>query len=64
MAKCSKSIVFSNATIDAEEMTIIEYKKDDMFEHDIMEILREWSGKDGLTISIRLDTQRGSTVSA
>lgn len=64
MAKCSKSIVFSNAEIRADEMLIIEYKKDDMFEHDIMEILKEWSGKEGLTISIRQDTQRGSTVGA
>lgn len=55
MAKRTNSLVFTNATIDLEDRTIIEEKKDEMIVSSIDEVLTQWANKPGLTISIKQD---------
>lgn len=57
MAKHSESLIFSNAEIDADDNTIIELKKDETIVTSIADVIREWAGRPGLTISIKQDTQ-------
>lgn len=53
MAKCSNSILFTHASIDLDDYTIVEERKDKLIETPIQAILREWAGKPDLTISIK-----------
>lgn len=57
MAKRTDSITFTNATIDMEDMTIVEEKKDELVTSSIDEVLRMFANRPGLSISIRQDTQ-------
>lgn len=63
MAKKSKSISFSNATIDLEMRTIEELKKDSVVVTSLDEVLNEWNGLPGLSIMIKQDVQCGSSES-
>lgn len=47
------SNVFSNATIDSEKMTITEYTKDDQYTFDLKTVLDQWSGIDGISLTIK-----------
>lgn len=53
MAKTSRSITFKNATIDTKDGTITEYTKDDTKVYLIENLLEDWNGIDGVSISIR-----------
>lgn len=55
--KKSNSCSFKNATIDSEKMTITEYTKDDQYVFDLNKVLSDWSGIDGLSISIKKDEE-------
>lgn len=53
MAKKVKSLSFTNATISIADNTITEYTKDDTIEYNLMNVLKEWSEIDGLSISFK-----------
>lgn len=55
--KKSSSCSFKNCTIDIEKMTVTEYTKDDQYVFDLNKVLSEWSGIDGLSISIKKDEE-------
>ena len=55
MAKKSKSITFKNATISKSDGTICEISKESMRVFSLDNLLEEWDGIEGLSISIRLD---------
>lgn len=57
MAKVQKSISFRNSTIDNESMTITEINKDDEKTYDLKKILKDWSGIEGLSFSIKQDEE-------
>lgn len=56
--KKSISEVFKNCTVFGD--TLIEYDKEESFEHDIMAIFKRLDGVDGLTITIKKDAQYGA----
>ena len=45
--------VYSHATIDCSDMTLTEYREDDIQVYHIMEILRRWDGAPDIEIEIR-----------
>jgi len=57
MAKFSKAVLFRNATICKEDMTITEIIKDETKIYDLNKILSDWSEIDGLSISIKIDEE-------
>ena len=52
MAKTVRKIDFSKAEIDKENMLIIEHLKDEDRAYSIDKLLSDWSGINGLSISI------------
>lgn len=56
MAKKSRSVVFTNATIDIEADEIVELRKDEMVTSSLSGVLKEWDGVDGISISIKHDS--------
>ena len=52
MAVVMKSESYSNAVIDANDMTITEYVDDAICIYDIEELLKRWSGIPNITLSI------------
>lgn len=59
MAKKSKSIAFTNATIDLRDMTIAELKKDSVVVSSLQDLLEEWDGVEGISLVIKQDIQCG-----
>lgn len=57
MAKEGKSLIFKNAVIDIENGLIVEFTKDETFEYDLMKVLKDWSGIDGISISFKKESQ-------
>jgi len=55
MAKRKLSVSFSKAVIDMENMTITEINKDDMQTFSLKEILSQFSGIDGVSLSVSAD---------
>jgi hypothetical protein len=55
--KLVNSNAFKNCTIDVENMTLTEVTKDDEYVFDLHRILSDWSGIDGLSITIKKDTE-------
>jgi hypothetical protein len=55
MARMSKSMNFKNCTLSLEDMTLVEIGKDTSEEFDLMEVLKQWDGVEGLSISIKKD---------
>lgn len=55
MAKISKSMAFKDAQLNLNDMTLTEFKKDDTTEYNIMDILKEWDGIEGISLTIKLD---------
>ena len=55
MAQQNKSLTFKNATIEVEKSvyTITEYSKDDIKVYKLSDILKDWIGVDGVTISFK-----------
>ncbi len=61
LAKKTKSISFTNATICLEDMTIEEMKKDSVLISSLDELLKDWDGVQGITLTIRQDVQCGGS---
>lgn len=57
MAKKVKSLSFTNATISVADNTITEYTKDDTVEYNLLNVLKEWSEIDGLSISFKQNNE-------
>lgn len=57
MAKEAKSLIFKNAVMDVENGLIVEFTKDETFEYDLMKVLKDWSGIDGISISFKKESQ-------
>lgn len=57
MAKISKTVSLKNATICMDDMTITEYMKDDTKTYDLKNLLNEWNGIDGISLTIRQDNE-------
>lgn len=53
MAKKNISTTFEHAVIDADAMVITEITKDDEKSYDLRAILREWSGIEGVSLSLK-----------
>ena len=58
MAKTTNTVIFQNAVIDLKDRTITEFKKDSTESHSLDEVLREWDGIGGITLSIKRDGQK------
>lgn len=57
MAKISKSVSFKNAEINFEDGTITETTKDEIKVYSIEKLLTEWSGIEGLSVTIKQDNE-------
>lgn len=57
MAKQSKSVSFKNATINFDEMTILECTKDDEKIFSLEKVLKDWEGIDGISLTIKYDDE-------
>jgi len=57
MAKKYTSMHFKNACIDFKNMTITETTKDNIEEYDLNKVLQEWAGIDGISFSLRKDSE-------
>ena len=59
MAKETKSIGFSKATISIEDgqFIITEYLKDETKTYNLTEKLQEWENIEGITLSIKKDSE-------
>lgn len=55
MAKASKSVSFKNATINKEDMTITEFTKDDSKTYSLENVIADWDGIDGVSLTIKRD---------
>lgn len=55
MAKVSKTMTFSKATIDMADMTITEYGKDSVETFDLMEIFNEWDKIENINLTFKQD---------
>ena len=55
MAKASKSIAFKNAVIDKDEMTITEFTKDDTKVYSLNQVIEDWDGIEGISLTIKQD---------
>lgn len=53
MAKINKAISFENAQICLQDGTITEYIKDGTNVYQIMDILKEWDGIDGINLILK-----------
>lgn len=54
MAQFKKSVFYKNAVIDAEAGTLTEDCPDGEVVHQISEILNEWNGIEGITLTIQV----------
>jgi len=52
MAKSKNEIKFTNAEINWDDKKIIESTKDGVLVYDLNKIMKEWDGKDGLSMTI------------
>lgn len=57
MAKQSKSVSFKNATINFDNMTILELTKDDEKIFSLEKVLKDWEGIDGISLTIKYDDE-------
>lgn len=53
MATVNRSVVFSNATINKDRMTIYEEQKDCVQSYSIPKLLDDWDNIPGITITIK-----------
>ena len=60
MAKISKVTSFKNASINTEDMTITETSKDYIKVYNIKKLLDDWSGIEGISLTIRQDDEMPS----
>jgi hypothetical protein len=57
MAKVVKSMNFKNATIDSDKNLITEVDKNETRFYSLSKLIDEWSGIDGLSITIKEDNE-------
>jgi hypothetical protein len=57
MAKITKSTAFSKAVINTDDMTITETGKEDTKVYSINKLLSEWNGIEGISLTIKQDTE-------
>lgn len=57
MAKISKSMIFKNAIIDENDMTITEITKDSTNVYSLQNLLHEWHGIEGISLTIKQDNE-------
>lgn len=62
MAKTTKAVSFKNAVINTEDMTITEINKDDSVEYDLLTVLKDWNGIEGISLTIKFDDELKPTV--
>lgn len=55
MAKKKLSVSFSKAVIDTDNMTITEINKDDMQTFSLLDILNQFAGIEGVSLTISSD---------
>lgn len=55
MAKEQRALTLKNCVIDLNDGTITEYVKDDTNEYTIHEILGEFEGIDGVSLTLRVE---------
>lgn len=53
MAKTVKSVSFSNAMIHLGEDSIVEDDKGNILKYSLSELLEEWNGIDGISITLK-----------
>lgn len=57
MAKENITQTFSNITIDTNDMTLTEYKKDVTNVYKILDVLKQWEGIKDVTLTIKRDSE-------
>jgi hypothetical protein len=55
MAKSTKSISFKNAVISKDDMKITEYMKDETKSYSLLNLIEEWDGVEGISLTIKQD---------
>lgn len=53
MAQAKKAVAFKNAVIDVKDGTITEFTKDETNVYKLDDILAEWDGVDGISLTIQ-----------
>lgn len=53
MAQAKKAVAFKNAVIDVKDGTITEFTKDETNVYKLNDILAEWDGVDGISLTIQ-----------
>jgi tRNA A58 N-methylase Trm61 len=57
LAKENITQTFSNITIDTNDMTLTEYKKDVTNVYKILDVLKQWEGIKDVTLTIKRDSE-------
>lgn len=53
MAQAKKAVTFKNAIIDTKDGTITEFTKDETNVYNLQDVLAEWDGVEGISITIQ-----------
>lgn len=53
MAQAKKAVTFKNAIIDMKDGTITEFTKDETNVYNLQDVLAEWDGVEGISITIQ-----------
>lgn len=53
MAQAKKAVAFKNAVIDVKDGTITEYNKDDTKVYKLEDVLADWDGVEGVSLTIQ-----------
>ena len=58
MARVTRSVSLKNATIDVDNMMVMEFdnKGEEFTETSLLSLLREWHGVDGISLTIKKDS--------
>ena len=53
MAQAKKAVTFKNAIIDTKDGTITQFTKDETNVYNLQDVLAEWDGVGGISITIQ-----------
>ena len=53
MAQAKKAVTFKKAIIDTKDSTITEFTKDETNVYNLQDVLAEWNGVEGISITIQ-----------
>lgn len=53
MAQAKRAVAFRNAVIDMKDKTITEYIKDDTNVYKLEDVLADWDGVEGISLTIQ-----------